>query len=463
MTIHDAFAQAAGWGFFIILATGPAPLGAQASTAPLTLTAALREGERATLGNRIAVANAAAASAQASQTLRGVLPSLRVEAVATRTTDPIGAFGAQLRQRSVTAAAFDPARLNNPAAISTVQGGVVIEMPLLNADAWAMRRSAQAAASASTAAAQWAAVGVRSNIIRAWYGAVLASAQVRMLTEAKRAADAAVRQVQAMVQQGLVTKADALQASVRALEIAAQALSARNEAQLAREQLALLIGRTDGSAPLLPDTLGAEQPMRAVAVRDTLAAMPMSTRADVLAARSAADAAHADRDRAVRTLLPRLNGFARSDWFAATAPFAGRPAWTVGVLASWSVFGGGSELADLDGTTARSRAADAGRDAAAAQQRLETTATRRAIALALARLDLATLAADQSIEAQRLVQKRYAGGLATIAEVLNAEATATGKRLAQAGAQYALIDALVAHRQATGADPGDLQTLAPEQ
>ncbi len=458
----------------VVLAAGtatgalPTTLHAQAAAGPapaptLSLAAALQEADRHAFTNRVAAATAGEARARAGLPLKGVLPSVRVEAGAVRTTDPIGAFGTLLRQRLVTPAAFDPSRLNDPRPITNVQGGVVVELPIINADAWAGRRAAQAAAASSAASGEWTAIGVRASVIRAWYGSVLAGAQVHMLTEAQRAADAAVRQVQAMVQQGLVTKADALQANVRALDVASQLLAANNEAQSAREQLALLLGRSQGSVPVVTDSLPPDDLLRTIAALDTSAqragAGPAAIRADVRAARDGLTASVADRSRAVSTMLPRVNSFGRYDWFAPTTLFGGRPNWTLGVMASWSVFGGGSERADIDAAAARTRAASAGHDALAAQSVLEGATTRRAVALALQRLDLATLAAAQSGEAYRLVQKRYAGGLATIAELLGAESAATGKALAQLSARYALIDALVAHRQAIGADPSELRTL----
>jgi outer membrane protein TolC len=81
------------------------------------------------------------------------------------------------------------------------------------------------------------------------------------------------------------------------------------------------------------------------------------------------------------------------------------------------------------------------------------------VTLALQRLDLATMAAAQSREAHRLVEKRYGGGLATVAELLGAETAATGAALAEAAARYTLIDALAQHRRAIGADPGALAQL----
>lgn len=429
------------------------------STAPFTLAAALHEAERHGFDNRVASSTATADRARARLPLKGILPSARVESGIIRTTDPIGAFGTTLRQRRVTAAAFDPARLNDPAAISNVQGGLVVEVPLLNADAWTGLRAARANADATDASAAWTARTTSATVIRAYYGAVLAAEKVVTLTQAQRAVDAAARQVNAMMQQGLVTRADLLQANVRATDVASQLIAARNDVRTADMQVALIIGRTDVASLVLPATLPDNATVRAIAVRDTLATLALGSvdsREDVMAARAIAIAATADRRRAAATLLPRINSFARYDWNSPTALYGGKPNWTVGVMASWSPFSGGSELADIAVTTARSATAQAGADAARAQARLDADITRRDVIVALERLDLAERSAEQSREAHRLVEKRYAGGLTTVAELLGAEATATGAALAQSAARYALIDALAASRRATGANPADL-------
>ncbi len=445
------------------LLRGASPLLAQT---PLTLADALRDANRHAYANRIATAATEADRAKARLPLKGILPSARVEAGIIRTTDPIGAFGTTLRQRAVTQAAFDPARLNHPAAITNVQGGLVLEVPVLNGDAWTGWRAARAAADASAAMADWTAVSTRANVVRAYYGAVLEGEKVATLEQAERAALSAVRQVQSMLQQGLVTKADALQASVRAGDVSSQLVAARNDALTAQQQLGLLLGRGDGAAVLLPAALPDDAPVRELAARDTLSiATPERTdagitdRADVRAARAGVAAATADRQRAASTMLPRVNGFARYDWNDPRTLYAGQKNWTVGVMASWSLFRGNSELADLAGTTARAASARAGQEAAVAQGRVEADAARRGLSVALQRLQIAQLSAEQSREAHRLVEKRYAGGLATIAELLGADATATGASLAHAAARYALIDALATHRQAIGADPAALSIL----
>lgn len=429
--------------------------------AALTLRDALAEADRSAVANRVAAATARAEQARARQPLKGILPSARVEAGVVRTTDPIGAFGTTLRQRLVTPDAFAPTALNNPGAVTNVQGGLVLEMPLLNADAWTGWRAARAVAEASRANSEWTMIGTRALVVRAYYGAILADEKRHLLELAERAAHQGVRQVQSLVRQGLVTKADGLQASVRAAEVSAELLSAQMDARSAREGLAALLGRTDGTVPVLPVHLPADGGVRAIAERDTVPARYEEPvlRGDVRAAEAGVVAARADRLRAVSTLTPRVNGFARYDWNDPTTLYAGRKNWTVGVMASWSLFGGGSEVAELASTTARAETARAGQDAARVNAQLERATSKRAIAIALQRLDLALQAAEQSREAHRLVDKRYAAGLATIAELLAAETSATGSTLAHASARFALIDALAVYRRAIGADPAELITL----
>jgi outer membrane protein TolC len=464
------------------------PVGAVGAQSPLRLADALAEADRRGFANRQASASAAAERARAVLPLKGILPSARVEGGFVRTTDPIGAFGTTLRQRAVTPAAFDPERLNNPAPVNNVTGGLVLEVPVLNADAWTGWRAARAAAGASEAMADWTGIATRADVVRAYYGAVLAGDKVATLRQAQRAAESAVTQVRRMVQQGLVTKADELQAAVRAGDVAAQLLGAEHEETTARQQVAMLLGRRDASGLSLPASLPNDAAVRTFAERqlamDGVAASNgaadvrtrgpadaeahnntrplvaiVNERDDVRAARLGVEAARADRQRAASTLLPRVNGFARYDYNNPATLYAGRPNWTVGVMGSWSLFGGAGELADLAGADARARAARAGEEAAQANARLEADAALRSVTLALQRLDLAAASNEQAREAHRLVEKRYAGGLATIAERLGAESAATGAQLAHAAARYAVIEALALYRRAVGGDPSSLAAL----
>lgn len=423
--------------FSLALLLGGSPLGAQQ---PLTLDEALSRAARAAYANRIADATAQAQAGQALAPYRGILPTVRFESGYVATTDPLGAFGFILRQRAVTAAAFAPDRLNDPNSTHNLGTGLVLEQPLFNADAWLGRKAAANASAAARAGADWTRSGTAVDVVRAYWGSVLAGEQVQTLTAADLAAQSHQRQAEALVRQGMATRSDALLAGVKAGEVRAQLLSAQSRARLAHRSLAILLGDPADTLFVLPAALPA--------VADQGAADSMesrtSSRADVVAAARARDAAEADARRAATLYLPRLDGFGRMDWNTPGTPFGGKGAWTIGVMLTWAPFTGGSELAELRATRARGEGARAAAEAAAAQADLEVAAARENLGVALARLAIAKEAVQQAEEAHRIVSRKYDGGLATVTELFDAAASQTASELAQSAARY---DALVARSE----------------
>jgi len=433
--------------------------------AQLTLGDALRSADRSAYGNRVAAGRAATATAQALAPLKGVLPTVRFEAGYVRTTDPIGVFGAILRQRTIAPPNFDPERLNHPDAVGNYQGGVVIEQPLFNGDAWAGRRAALSAADAAGASADWTRVAMHVDVIRAYYGAVLATERAATLGAAARAAHAHVSQAESMVRQGLVTKSDALLASVRAGDVDSQLAEAEGNVLIARRQLAVLLGR-DGlqsdTLPALPAVLPGAARIRVVVVADTETVVA-APRADVEAASRGADAASGDALRARLAFVPRINSFARYDWNSPSRLYAGERNWTVGVMASWTVFAGAGDISDVRASDGRALAAQAEADAAAANARLEAQQTLTALTVALTRLDIAERAVSQSAEAHRIVARKYEGGLATVVELLDAQAAEIQSALALSQARWSTIVAAAERRLAIGRDPASLTVLDAAQ
>src|SRR5690606_12157367 len=106
-----------------------------ASAQELTLPEALRRAQTGAYGNRMSDARARTQAGEGLKAMQGIRPALRVEAGYARTTDPIGTVGMTLRQRVITQADFDPARLNHPAARTNYGAAIVVEQPLLNVDA----------------------------------------------------------------------------------------------------------------------------------------------------------------------------------------------------------------------------------------------------------------------------------------------------------------------------------------
>jgi outer membrane protein TolC len=297
-------------------------------------------------------------------------------------------------------------------------------------------------------------------VVRAYYGAVVAAERAKTIETAAHAAHAHVAQAEAMVRQGLVTKSDALLASVRAGQVDADLAEAIGAAQTAQSELAVLLGRNgDPAAGLVPaQPLPSGDRIRAVVSADT-AAQSAAPRADVQAASRGLDAARADRLRARSSFLPRLNAFARYDWNSAARLYTGDRNWTTGIMASWTPFAGARDVAEVQITNGRASAAQAQSEAAAANARLEAEQTRIALSVALTRLAIAEHAVAQSAEAHRIVAKKYDGGLATVVELLDAQATETQSALALLQTRWAAIVAGAERLRALGRDPASLEVF----
>ena len=441
-----------------IAMVGPLSAQSPAPGARLTLGDALRIADRSAYANRAAGTGADAARAQADGALRGILPGVSAEAAVVRTTDPIGAFGFSLKQRGVSQASFAPQSLNDPAGITNYGAGLVLEQPLVNTDVWMGIRAARAAADAASTGARWTATTVRTDVVQAYYGAIVARELSRTMVAAEKSAREHVRAAESAASNGFVTRSDALLARVRAGDVTVQRLEAESHERIARASLAVLLGVPGDTVFTLPESLPTP-PYVAAKVPQPSAS---TDRDDVKAAHKANDAARFDLRRAQGTMLPRLNGFARYDWNSPSRIGGGSPAWTVGAAASWSIFGGGREIAATRGAAARLRAAAAHVESAEAQAALERLSADETFAVALQRSAIADTAVAQSGEALRIVRKKYDGGLATVSELLDAGAADTQVRLMQADARYRVIIAASARLRAWGANPAALAALDPD-
>jgi outer membrane protein TolC len=431
------------------------PLGAQA---PLTLRQALQRADSGAYANRTAAGESEARSGAALAHLEGILPTARFEGGYVRTTDPLGAFGFTLRQRAVTPASFAPSVLNDPPATGNMMTGLVVELPLLNADAWRGRQAAVEAREAARSAELWTRTLTAVEVARGYWGAVLATERVRTLEAALVAARSHQREAESLEERGLVTRSDALLASVKAGEVEAALIGARSDARVAKLGLAMLMGEPGDTGFTLPDSLPSAERVSALAgvASDSAAATP---RADVVAAEHESNSLAADHRRAKALYLPRLNSFGRLEWNTSETPFGGKSAWTVGIMLSWSPFSGARELSEGRVSDGKQVAAGSRREAAEAQAALELARATAELAVARSRLEIAQVAGAQAREAHRIVSRKYDGGLATVTELFDAAAVDTDSQLRDVVARYEVLIALAEVRKAQGLDLSPLQGL----
>lgn len=377
----------------------------------------------------------AQAEAGLRQAEAGKLPRLNLSLTATHTNDPLAAFGLKLGQERVSAADFAPARLNDPKAINNLNTRAELVWPVYTGgqvesavvQARALIRAAQ---SGDTAARQQLIL----QVLAAYQGVHTARAYVRVAEQALAAAEEAVRVTQRLHQQGMAVKSDVLSARVHLEDARVRLAEAKNGVAAALDRLKLLLGKSLDDAlevgpPLMPRLLpGSEQDLRRQALEGQ--AQIAALRAQMEAAAAQVAAARAGR-------RPQLSLLLRQDFNDKGIGLDASSQTVAGVL-NWTAFDAGATRAAVD-------RAEAARQEIAARLRqaedgiaLQVAEARRRALEAEERLAARELAAEQAEEASRIVKRRYENAMATVVELLTAQAELDRSRAEVVAARHDL-------------------------
>ncbi|SMC27924.1 Outer membrane protein TolC [Desulfacinum hydrothermale DSM 13146] len=386
---------------------------------------------------RATAAGRKAAQAGLREARSGYLPTVGLSQKVVRSNHPVFVFGSLLEQGRFGPANFDPGFLNDPDPLTNIRSEATVRWTLF--DQWQTpARVSEAEAGKARAALldRWARQRVRYGVIRTFYGVQVADARVRVARQAVRSAQAQVRRIRDLFENGQVVRSHLLAAQVLLADFRQRLIQVEGDAETARRAFLTALGRTDaagavrvqGELPAGPFPMGALEEVMEEAIR---------VRPDLEALRRQVDAAQA-RLRAARGFyLPRLDAFSTYG-MSGDEPSRGSSDYTVGVALSWDLFQGRRApaveraRADLEMVRARLQEAED-------QVGLEVTRAWQALASAEKRLDVAQRAARQAEEALRIVEDRYGAGLTTITELLRAQTAQLQARLQALEARYAYV------------------------
>jgi outer membrane protein TolC len=392
-----------------------------ADTTVLTLAAARDRALAANPTLRAQRADARAAAAAPGEASRAVLPTVTADAQAVRSTDPVAVFGMKLRQGAFTAGDLALGALNNPSPYNDYTARVSVEQPILNLEGWYGHAAAQHMAAAQAAGARRAAGATVLAVTTAYWDAQLAAGRVAALDTGLVAARAHAEQAEAMHAQGLVSGLDARLARLRGARLEAQRTAAAAEADNALAALRVMLALPDSTVLDLVDSLGAVTPADSgtsdgqIGIRGDLAAVDEGVRA-----------AQQDVRRAWMANVPSLAVFGNLARHSNAGPGTGGSGdWTIGLGLQWKLFPGLGAAAAVSRARAARDAAQARREAAVRQARLEETQSQRLHTAALHRLSVARAARAEAGEALQQAALRYRTGTAPVTELLDVQAALT--------------------------------------
>ncbi len=409
------------------LAAGPAAAGTPAPD--LTLADAVRTAlERHPL-LAAAAGQTAAAAAGIEQARAGFLPRVDVSEGATRSDNPVYAFGSLLNQGRFTQADFDVNRLNHPDPLTNWRTSLSGSLPLFMGGRTVLGfQQAQLALAGSRAARERVEQEVAFQVIRA-YAALLLSREAQETVEASlRTAEANLAAAATRYEAGVVVASDALAARVRVARLREEAIAAASQVRLARAALNEAMGVPLDEARRVTGRL--ELPALRHERPEGLDQLARERRPDYRQAALEVQRLEKEVPRAKAAFLPTLNLQGNYEINNHHVAADGQDSWSVGVLLQWNLFSGGADRARLLEAQAHARRAAALRDRLGNAIALEVREAFLATQTARERVGVAREAVAQAEESLRIVQDRYDAGLTTIVELLDSEAALSEARTA---------------------------------
>jgi len=382
---------------------------------------------------RVAAAGRQMADAQQREARSGRLPSLQATETFTRSNNPVFVFGTFLEQGRFGPNNFDIDFLNHPNAVNNFRTGVTLRAPVFDQRQTATRL-AQARIKSEQADHETDLVEqqIRFEVIRGYYGLLLAEARLGVADDAVKTAEADVKRARDLFESGLVVQSDLLAAEVQLSEFRQHRIQTSGELVTSLAALNTALGLPVNT----PQQLTGKLVDRSFIIEalDELSEKALQNRPDYQSAALTSQAS-----------VVRLRG-ARGEWLPKVDAFL-----TVGVSSRY-LGGGSSDYAA--GATITFNAFDAGRKARIDQARaaeliarakqqqlanqihLEIVRAYQEYISAHERLAVASQASTHATETLRIIQDRYQAGLTTITELLRAETALMRMRSDVLAARY---------------------------
>lgn len=369
------------------------------------------------------------ARAHFHQTDAVFLPQISVGYTALTTNNPLNAFGFLLQQENVTAADFDPARLNHPGASQNYNANAEIRMPLLNADLIYTRKGAKSQAEMYHYKAQYTQDYIRFEVQKAYTQLQFAYQAQKILSMTLDDVNHIYQAVEDFYEQGLVQQSDVLNAQVQVNTVESALAKAESNILNASDVLALLMDTDDSKkdAPFRTDSL---EQQTGLTILPEFSVM----RADIRAMQKALDASDAMVKSAWMNFIPKINAFANYQFNDARIFRFQQDSYMAGINLSWTIFSGNQNRSKLKEARWQRDKMKMELDEYTDRSRLEVSKTNRDLKDLLTEIRKQEKSVEQATEALRILNDRYKEGLVSTTDLLASQAQLSQQRLGLAQA-----------------------------
>jgi outer membrane protein len=412
--------------FFIPLSRAEEP---ETLTLPLAVSKALKNNPLILM----TLSGSEIAEAQLREARAGWFPLLQFSETFTRGNNPVFVFGSLLEQARFTQQNFQLSALNNPDPLSNFRTAITLRQTLFD-QLQTVTRMSQARLGQQQTDFQKAVVEqqVRFEVIRSYYGVLVAHAKKGVAEEAVKMGESVVKWTRDRFQNGLVVQSDVLAAEVQLAEFQQQQIDADGDVAVAYAALNTMMGLPVETPQKVTGEL-ADKRFESLQ-RQELIRLALIHRPDYMQAGIKVQLSKEGVMGAKREYLPRVDlfgnyGLSGNDLSSGSSDYA------FGASLTFNLFDYGRS-ARVSKARAAESMATAEQEHLANQIRLEVARAYQQHVSARERLGVAGQSIDQATETLRIIQNRYRGGLTTITEVLRAETALVRARLNLVAARY---------------------------
>ena len=411
---------------------------AQISTAgpSVTLDQAVAAALRTHPQIRVSEAGIEGAASRIQQETASRLPKVQVSEAITRGNNPTYVFSSLLEQGRFGPDNFAISSLNNPNSLTNLRSAITTSVSIFDGRRTAARiDQAREGKGQAERNLQWTEQSVRFEVIRAYYGLLVARSAKEVADQAVRTAESNVQRVQDRLRAGLVVDSDLLGAQVELSNLRRQQIQAQGDIANAEAGLNTWIGQPVDMSPQILGTL-IEKTFQ-VENQDVLIQRAIEHRPD-----------YANSSSTVRTAEYRVREV-RADFLPSSRAFAsfgvsgrnltsGSSDYLVGANVTFDLFNA-ERKARLSEAQSALSSAHAQQSDRANQIRLDVIRALQQFLTAKQQLDVARSSVEQAQEALRIIQDRYNLGLTTITDLLRAQTELVRAQMGVLSSRHAYI------------------------
>ena len=387
----------------------------------LTLEEAVETATKNNPGLKAADAQIDAADAGMLRSASGFLPKVNLSETWSKTDNPLMVLGTKLNQEIATQSDFNPTVINNPEPISNYNTRLSVVQPVFNGGKeYIGRTQAKLAKDASVQDRERARQETVYNVIKAYYGLLLAREYHKVALQSLETSEANVKLAEARYRAGAVLQSDLLRAKVQLAEVKEMLTRSENGIKLASAGLNFAMGIPHGSEYEITGALSAQEVKAEVnAAIDEAAAR----RPDLISTSLNRQNAEKSVSQARTDYLPSLNLMGQVDWNSDKVGGDDARSWAVMAVLQWNLFDGlvtKSKVKEALATTSRMKAQE---EQTRSAVELQVRQAYYNFAASADRIAATASSVQEAEEGLRIVQKRYETGMTPFVDVLGAESS----------------------------------------